>query len=170
VNIREALLQEHSKAQCNRIVAYISGNQRRFDELVKIFLTSEYRVVQRAAWPLSNATANHPELIQKHLATIINYLKSPGIHNAVKRNVMRLLEKTDIPLSLQGTVMDTCFNYIADPKEAVAVKAFSLGVLGKMMNMYPEIIPELKLLIEDRLPHETAAFASRAKKLLKKIG
>lgn len=83
---------------------------------------------------------------------------------------MRLLEKTDIPFSLQGTVMDTCFQYIADPKEAVAVKAFSLGVLGKMMNMYPEIIPELKLLIEDRLPHETAAFASRAKKLLKKMG
>ena len=91
------------------------------------------------------------------------------MHNAVKRNVMRLLENTDIPRALQGTVMDTCFHYIADPKEAVAVKAFSLGVLGKMMNRYPDIIPELKLLIEDRLPHETAAFTSRAKKLLKKM-
>lgn len=169
MNIREALLQEHSKVQCNRIVAYIGSNRQRFDELVKLFLTDEYRVVQRAAWPLSNTTAIHPELIQKHLSKIIAHLKTPGIHNAVKRNVMRLLEKTDIPLSLQGTVMDTCFNYIADPKEAVAVKAFSLGVLGKMMNRYPEIIPELKLLIEDRLPHETAAFASRAKKLLKKM-
>lgn len=169
MNIREALLQEHSKAQCNRIVAYIGVNQLRFDELVKLFLTDEYRVVQRAAWPLSNVTDIHPELIQKHLAKIIARLKTPGIHNAVKRNVMRLLENTDIPPALQGTVMDTCFHYIADPKEAVAVKAFSLGVLGKMMNRYPEIIPELKLLIEDRLPHETAAFTSRAKKLLKKM-
>ena len=82
---------------------------------------------------------------------------------------MRLLDSIAIPTSLQGTVMDTCFNYIADPKETVAVKAFSLGILGKMTDTYPEIIPELKLLTEDRLPYETAAFKSRAKKLLKKM-
>jgi len=169
MNIREVLLKEHSKAQCNRIVDYIGNNQRRFDDLVNIFLSDEYRVVQRAAWPLSNTTAIHPELIQKHLPDIIAYLKTPGIHNAVKRNVVRLLEKITIPEPLQGTVMDTCFQYIADPKEAVAVKAFSLGILGRMMKTYPEIIPELKLLIEDRLPHDTAAFSSRAKKLLKEM-
>lgn len=163
-------MEEHSKAQCKRIVDYIGNNQRRFDQLVKIFLDDEYRVVQRAAWPLSNATAHHPNLIQKHLPAIIAHLKTPGIHNAVKRNVVRLLEGIEIPEPLEGTVMDTCFSYIADPKEAVAVKAFSLGILGKMMKTYPEIIPELKLLIEDRLPHETAAFASRAKKLLKGTG
>ena len=54
--------------------------------------------------------------------------------------------------------MDICFRYVASPKEAVAVKAFSLTVLGNLAKLYPEILPEIKLLIEAQLPNQTAAF------------
>ncbi len=63
--------------------------------------------------------------------------------------------------------MDICFKYVESPTEAVAVKAFSLTVLSNLAKLYPEILPELKLLIEDQLPHQTAAFRSRAKVLIK---
>ena len=66
--------------------------------------------------------------------------------------------------------MDICFQYLQSPKEAVAIKAFSLTVLGKLANKYPEIIPEIKLLIEEQLPQQTAAFKSRAKAFMKKFG
>jgi hypothetical protein len=65
--------------------------------------------------------------------------------------------------------MDICFRYIAFPNEAVAVKAFSLTVLQNLSKTYPEILPEIKLLIEERWDHETAAFKSRAKKILGKV-
>jgi hypothetical protein len=55
------------------------------------------------------------------------------------------------------------------PAEAVAVKAFSLTVLGKLAKIYPDIMPELKLLIEDQLPNQTAAFKVRAKQILKTL-
>lgn len=45
--------------------------------------------------------------------------------------------------------MDICFNYIASPTEAVAIKAFSLTVLSNLAAIYPEILPEIKLLIEE---------------------
>ncbi len=169
MNIRAAILEEHSKAQCLKIVAYIGSNQQRFDELAALFLYDTYRVGQRAAWPLSHCVAAHPGLIKKHLKKIIYNLKKPGIHNAVKRNTVRLLQEIDIPKSLQGEVMITCFAYVADPKETVAVKAFSLSVLACLAGQYPEIIPEINLLIEDQLPHQTAAFASRAKSVLKEM-
>jgi len=137
---------------------------------VALFLQDEYRVVQRAAWPLSYCVTAHPQLIQKHLKKIIRYLKKPGIHNAVKRNTVRLLQEIEIPEALQGEVMDICFGYVADPKEAVAVKAFSITVLGNLSKKYPEIIPEISLILEEQMPHETAAFKSRAKKFLKSIG
>ena len=66
--------------------------------------------------------------------------------------------------------MNICFTYLGSPAEPVAVKAFSLAVLGRLAADYPEIVPEIKLLIEDQLPHQTAAFKSRAKKLLKQFG
>jgi hypothetical protein len=65
--------------------------------------------------------------------------------------------------------MDICFTYIADPQEKVAVKAFSLTILENLSHQYPEIRNELKLIIEERWEHETAAFRSRAKKILKAL-
>jgi hypothetical protein len=169
MNLREAILQEHSKAQCNAIVSYIGHDQKKFDELVSLFLNDEYQVAQRAAWPLSYSVINHPQLIRKHLKKIIRNLKKPGIHNAVKRNTIRLLQTVDIPEALQGEVMDICFEYIANPTEAVAVKAFSITVLSNLSKQYPDIVPEIKLLLEHQMPHETAAFKVRAKKFLKKV-
>jgi len=166
MKLREQLLKEHSKANCDKIVKWIGANQQRFDELFSLFLSNEYRVVQHAAWPLSYAVIGHPQLIKKHFAQLISNLGKPGIHNAVKRNTMRFLQEIDIPKKYHGAVMDTCFKYIAVPGEAIAVKAFSLSVLEKLSKVYPEIIPEIKLLIEENYERETPAFRSRARKFL----
>ncbi|MEO5890473.1 MAG: hypothetical protein ABIQ31_09485 [Ferruginibacter sp.] len=166
-NLREDILKEHSKAQCDRIVAWIGADQKRFDELFHLFLNDEYRVIQRASWPLSYCISAHPEFIKKRFPDLINNLNKPGIHNAVKRNTIRILQEINIPKKYQGEVMNICFQYVESPTEAVAVKAFALTVLGKLAKLYPDILPEIKLLIEEQLPHQTPAFKSRAKRLLK---
>lgn len=169
MTLREQILKEHSRSNCDKIVRWIGGNQQRFDELFQLFLNDEYRVVQRAAWPVSNTVSEHPALIQKHFGKLLKNLQKPGIHDAVKRNSVRLLQEVDIPKKYQGAVMDICFNYIASPTEAVAIKAFSLTVVQQLSAQYPEIIPEIKLLIEENYERETAAFKARAKMVLKKL-
>ncbi|MBS1670911.1 MAG: hypothetical protein JST94_05595 [Bacteroidetes bacterium] len=62
--------------------------------------------------------------------------------------------------------MNACFNFIETPATPVAIKAFSLTILQKLSLQYPEIKQELKLIIEERWEHETAAFKSRARKIL----
>lgn len=168
MNLREQLLKEHSRANCDKIVKWIGCDQKRFDELVSIFLNEEYRLVQYAAWPLSYASINHPQLVKKHFAKLVKNLKKPGIHDAVKRNTIRLLQHIEIPEKYHGDIMDICFSFIASPDEAVAVKAFSLTVLDRLSHLYPEIKNELKIIIEERWDYETAAFHSRARKILKK--
>jgi hypothetical protein len=162
-NLRDQILKEHSKVQCSKIVNWVGTSQLRFDQLFHLFLTDEYRVVQRAAWPVSYCVIAHPLFIKKHWPALIKNLQKPQLHNAVKRNSIRLLQDIDIPQKYQGAVMDICFKYVAAPTEAVAIKAFSLTVLGNLAKRYPEILPEIKLLIEEQLPRQTAAFKSRAK-------
>ena len=166
MNIKTALLKEHSKKQCAAIVKWVGNDQKRFDELFDLFLHEEYRVVQRAGWPISNCIEQHPALIKKHFARLLKNLGKEGIHDAVKRNTIRLLQFVDIPEKFHGQVMDICFNYIVSPTEAVAVKAFSITVLQNLARKYPEIINEIKLVIEERWDYETMAFKTRAKKLL----
>ena len=168
MELRAQLLKEHSRANCDTIVKWIGNNQQRFDELFRLFVSDEYRVVQHAAWPLSYSVIEHPALIKKHFNSLVAHLSKPGIHDAVKRNTMRLLQGIAIPKKYHGVIMDTCFRYISTPGEAVAIKAFSLTVLEKLAVLYPAIIPEIKLLIEENLDREKPAFRSRAKKFLRR--
>lgn len=163
-------MREHSKANCSKIVKWIGNEQARFDELVELFLHDESKkIVQRAAWPLSEAVINHPALVQKHLGKILKNLERPGQHDAVKRNTVRLLQFSAIPKKYQGKLMDLCFRYCSDPAEKPAVKADSLTVLYHLSRNYPEILPELKTIIKDRWPFETAAFRARARNLFKEF-
>ena len=166
MKLSEEILKEHSKEQCQKIVLWVGPSQERFDELFQLFLTGEYRVTQRAAWPLTYCVEAHPAFIKKNFTKLISNLQQPNLHDSIKRNTVRLLQYVDIPKKLQGKVMDICFNYAASPKEAVAIKAFSLTVLSNLAKLYPEILPEIKLLIEEKLPHQTAAFKSRAKQFV----
>ena len=52
MNLREELIREHSRANCDRIVAWVGADQKKFDELFSIFTLNEYRLVQFIAWPV----------------------------------------------------------------------------------------------------------------------
>ena len=80
MDLRGEILKEHSKAQCDKIVAWVGSSQSRFDELFKLFLNDNYRVTQRAAWPLSYCVRTHPALIKKNFAKLIDNLQKPGLH------------------------------------------------------------------------------------------
>jgi hypothetical protein len=125
-NLRNQILKEHSKAQCITIVNWVGISQQRFDKLFHLFLTDEYLVVQRAAWPVRNCVIVHAHFITKHWSSFIKNVQKPNIHNAIKRNSICLLQDITIPKKYQGQIMDICFTYVESPTEAVAVKAFSL--------------------------------------------
>lgn len=170
MNLREALLAEHSKAQCLRIVNWISDDQQRFNELLKLFLSDEYLVVQRAAWAVSYAVQAHPALIRAHYGKLIKNLTRPNLPDAVKRNTVRIFQNIDAPERFRGELMNACFGFIESMTEKPAIKAFALTVLYNLSNQYPDIRPELKAIIEDRWEFETAAFRSRGRKILKALG
>ena len=65
--------------------------------------------------------------------------------------------------------MNICFNFTLSNETAVAIKVFSLTILQNLSKSYPEIISEIKLIIEERWEHETVAFRARAGKILKKV-
>jgi hypothetical protein len=170
MHLEKLLAEEHSKKQCDRIVRYIGDDKDRFAELMRLFFKGEYRITQRAAWPLSNVVRDHPGLIILYFKPLLDHLDKKGLHVAVIRNTIRLLQDVEIPKKYHGRVMSRCFDYVAAPETPIAVKAFSLTVLSNLSATYPEIAAELRLIIEDQWEHATPAFRSRAKKVLKAMG
>lgn len=170
MTLRDQLEKKHSKETKDKIVKWIGHHQNRFDELVNIFLhDKEAVIVQRAAWPLGFVADHHPELIGKHLTRLIKNLQKNDVHDAIKRNTIRLLQQVTIPEKLHGDVMNICFDYITSPREKPAIKAFALSVLQMLSRKYPDIRNEIKVIIEEQWDNESLAFRSRARKVLKEI-
>ena len=167
MNLEESLRREHSKSQCINIVAWIGNDRKKFAELMNLFFRGEYRLSQRAAWPMSEVVLRYPNLIQPYLKKLIQLLNDATQHSAVVRNIVRLLQAVEVPKPLHGQLMTACFQFIESNETPVAIKAYALTVLDNLSKLYPEIIPEIQLIVKERLPHETAAFRMRAKPFLR---
>lgn len=166
MNIREALLDEHSKRQTMAIVNFIGGDPVRFGELMSIFFEGEYRLTQRAAWPISCSIERWPELVYPYLEQLIAQLTRDDVHNAIKRNVVRLLQFVEIPEELLGRVYSTCIDLIDDIREPVAIRAFAITVAEGIARTEPDLRNELRLVVKKHLAYSSAAFRSRARSIL----
>ncbi len=166
MNIKAELNTENSKALWQRIANHIAVHPEAFDELMSCFLSSgEYRIAQRASNVVNICVERDPELIRPYLGTIIENLDRP-IHDAVKRNTVRMLQLIDIPEEYLGVVADKCFRYLDSEREPVAVRAFAMTVLANITLKVPELKNELIMMIEDHLPYGQAAYKARAKHVL----
>ena len=169
MDIKTQLLAEHSRANADFIKEWIGIDEERFASLVHLFLENEYRVSQRAAMILGHINDTHPYLLQPYLTDIIKHLAQPNIHDAVKRNIVRILQNVEIPEEQYGFLADICFTWLADPNIAVAIRVFSMSVLWNICEKVPELMPELRATIEDWMDYSSTGFQSRGKKVLKMI-
>ena len=166
MDIRQALMAEHSKRQTMAIVEFIGDDARRFAELMKFLFAGEYRLTQCAAGIMGYCVERRPELIRPYLPKLIDCLKRDDMHDAVKRNVVRLLQYVEIPRGLAGKVYAHCVDLIDDAGESVAVRTFAVTVAARIARSEPDLMNELRLIVRKHLPHTTAAFQKRAREIL----
>lgn len=169
MDFKTLLLKEHSKANAQYISDLVGDDTILFNELIDLIYHTEDQIAQRAAHAASHCFDKSPYLIVSHILKMIDYLDTnPAV--AVKRNIVRMLQKQAIPESHQGKLVNHCFNYILDAKETVAVKVFSMTILTHICNSYPELSSEVSLVIHDLLQNNpTPGIRSRGKKLLKQL-
>jgi hypothetical protein len=171
MNIRKELLKEevHSKKHAIEITDYAVSSEGNFKELIDCFLSKETRVAQRAAWSVSWAALKNPEIIQPYIGTLVDQLKRTDVHHAVVRNSLRVLQELVIPEQFHGEVMEASFSFIQKRDTPIAIKAFALTLLFNLSKIYPDIKNELRLIIEENIDYETAAYKSRGRKILAKL-
>lgn len=175
------ILAEHSKAQTMRMVHWVGHDPERLQILMAIFLNDPphrplpegrgyaYLFTQRSAWALRYIGEKAPEIMQPWLPRLVANLQQPDLHDAIKRNTLNVLEELDFPESMDGDLADLCFGYLANPREAIAIRCNSMTILEKICRRIPELKEELRLILEDQIEHGTPGFKSRAKRTLARI-
>jgi len=169
LNLEEEILREQSKAQVLRISAWIGGSERRMADLMELFLNGPTDVSRRAAWVIGYTSECRPHLLRPWYKKMLWKVKNSGVHPAVRRNVMKALSSADIPPPLLGTAAAIAFRELASPDSPVAVRVYSMILLGALAERKPALRHELQGTIEQVLMHPTPGLASRGRKILRRL-
>jgi len=139
-----------------------------FNEVLNLIFKEEEQVAWRAAWVIDNATEKYPELLIPHIPAIIEhflYTKNSSLH----RIFTRILCRHEIPDHLIGTVFDRCYELLS-PVHPVAVRANAMQVLYNITEHWPDLKPELAMVLSGVLEEGgTAGIISKSRNLLKKL-
>ena len=165
MDLKQALLQEHSKANTLAIARHILAGAPTFEALWELIKNGDPPLPQRASWVLDAVTEAEPDSFQPYLPEAVSLLLQPN-HNAVHRNLLKALERTDIPEELQGELYDYCINTLLNPKALPAIQAFSMSLATKIARGIPELQEELALVIESQMEFNTASFKARGRRIL----
>ncbi len=166
MDLEKEILAVRSKEKVIKFVRWAGKDKARFQQLMELFLYGKEPVVKKSAWIIGHCVELHPELASPWLKLMIKKTQEPGVLDAVKRNVVRILQFVDIPRTLQGSVANCCFGFISSIDEPIAVRTFSMTVIAKIAQKEPELRKELEIVVKQMLPYGTPAFRARSKQLL----
>lgn len=167
--VTDLLTQSHSKVVTEQVRRSVNADPEKFDELMHLFLGDDTELARRAAWPLSYIVCDSPELIRKWYPQIIAKLKRPDQHHAIYRNIFRFLEEIPIPKKHCAVVFDLAVKYIINAAQPIAVRAFALTTAGNVARTFPELGPELRMIIQQLQEETSAAIRVRCKRLLTEL-
>jgi hypothetical protein len=152
-----------------RIAHDCALDQSKLDLLVKVFLGDNSRLQQRSSNIINHFFEMFPHRLLQYADQIVFALNQELIFPAVKRNVVRLMQFVDLRSLREETLsflINTCFKFLQDAKEPIAVRAFSMTVLYNASLIYPELRNELRPILEEVLLYGSAGEKSRARKTL----
>ncbi len=166
MDYRRGLKERNSKKLWLEIVDDVGSDKIKLSELMELFLGEDRRLAQSSSQPVGMIGEKKSNLIQPYLVRMVKHLHTNPI-DGVKRNILRTFQFNAIPEEVEGECFDIALAYLISISEAVAIKAFSITVVTKICQKYPELTQEVIPIIE-RLIEETdsAGLKSRGNKEL----
>jgi 8-oxo-dGTP diphosphatase len=142
-----------------------------FTRLLGYSFSDDARLAFHASWTLTKVCDRYPEIILPYLNDIVE--KLPKLDNeSALRSMLRIISLSDIERisdKNQGILADLCFTLLRSGFSAIAVKAYSMEILYKLVLKYPALRNELSVSINMLQAEGSAGILSRGRQILKKL-
>lgn len=169
MNLAQTIPERYSQIEIQPIINWIGGLEERFADLMEVFFDGNTRKNQYAAGIMIHCVDRWAYLLNPYVERLILNLQDPNLHDAIKRNTVRVLQDVEIPEKLHGMMAEIAFTYLQNPTEAIAIKVFSMTIVYNLTKKYPELKEELRFILEEQMPFQSAGFRSRAGKILRDL-
>ncbi len=162
-----SLKEDGSDANLKRWIAFIIENKIALTDHIAL-IYAEYPIALRFSWMLGGMCEIEPEIV----APIVPYLFRQRQDIEIphfNRSLAKFFYHCGIPDELEGEATDALFKWLGDPASNVSTKRIALLALVKLSKKYPELVSELKLMIEELDGKCTPAFDKLAGKMLERL-
>ena len=152
-------------------VGYIQKNPQQLTNLIKMSFSDNQPEAWRAAWVLSDLVKNDiliRDKIQGLSSIIVNRFKDFNSAGQI-REFLKIIQYLDVNEEDMGLLIDMCFNWLLDRKADQSFRVYSMQIIYNYSKKEPDLLPELKAIIEQEMEYALPAFKSRGKKILRLI-
>ena len=164
--IKKSILKDRSKENIGNWAKKLKEKPDDIDDVISLIDQSKdlsFRII----WMLGHLSIISPGILNHHIIELYKKRKSVS-YRGYDREFVKILCYNQIPEALEGEIIDQLFHWLCDGNKDVAVKVYSMELLYKVSQKYPELKNELKEVLLDQMDKNTIAFKTRAGKIIQK--
>lgn len=161
----------HGTKEVTWVAESACQNPAMVSRLVELSFSGDRKLAFHSSWVLTKISDMQPEAVFPYLREMILSLNKLENESAV-RSFLRIIsfsEPDQIDEDLHGILTDYCFEALRSGTTAIAVKVYSMEILGKLALKYPELINELASVIAIVETDGSAGIAARGRILIRKL-
>ncbi len=149
MDFRKEIVRDPSVTNTKRVAKFVVAHPKELKSLVKLISEKDENISMRSAWIISHVCLLDSELIARYLPDFVKFLNKKDNRSGTIRCILNCLEKINLPEKYCAEIFDFCMNYIKNATLPHAVRAFSITILGNICKTYPELKPEVELVLSE---------------------
>ncbi|GAB5556301.1 MAG: hypothetical protein SchgKO_05140 [Schleiferiaceae bacterium] len=166
-SISQFLNNRTPKEEVEAMVHYVSENPEEIPHFIEALKTDDYTQNQQAGWVIGKLGELSPFELLPYIGDFIEILEMPRI-DGVHRNVWRGLQFVDIPEEFKGPMLEIGLQHFEDQQAKVAIRVFALKTITPLVEEHPELIDEIRAIVDYSWKNSTPGFKSITRNTLKK--
>lgn len=147
MNIRNRLSQRIGMGDINEIAGYTQGDDKRKQVLYELVFDADDRIAYQAAWVLNHFSLSENKWLcskQNKLVDEVMVCK----HAGKRRLILSLLFRQPMANPLRVDFLDFCLERMTSRQELPGVQSLCMKLAYEQCRLIPELLQELKLILE----------------------
>lgn len=163
-----SLGQDHSHENLARWCDHLIQTQTPIRDLLPV-LEAESKVPMYFTWLLGATVEKAPEMLVPVLPDLFSRRNSLVI-KGFRRSLSKWMYYAGLPQGMEGEALDALFLWARDPSAQISTRRFALLGLCKIANDYPDLVPEIRLILEEQQELHTPTFRKQVARMLELPG
>jgi 8-oxo-dGTP diphosphatase len=171
-DLRSMVSNIRGTKEADWLATYAIDNYAIINKIIEYSFSNDEKLAFHASWVLSKMCDTCPEIIYPYLPRIIEAFDSLD-NESVCRSFLRSISLSDMQMvsnKHHGILADHCFKMLRSGFSAIAIKAYSMEIIYKLAQIYPELTNELSETIGMLQGEGSAGIVARGCIVLKKLG